>query len=347
MTYTDLWEIIEKAQKGSGYTRSQNTARAKTVLDALSQKGWSKAYLSRALHQLDDELLTGWPEELFQEHYMKGTAQLLPTLEASLLRLGVKPRKVRETVAAVTPLENTCYTRKQLLDVAVEYVLGWYTPIAPPNAAHFLQPHVTNVWIPHDRKELLNATYSCRYTAIPRFEAQVRATFPYGSGKVYYHTTNWGGAVSLLQTINVNKSRNCLDFGYKPCFYVSESAADAIDWGVKNARRWSDEVAILVFHLPRNFQKDFDYQDLTSEEWKAVVTTFRDCGEIPEMVDYDNVHDFIHGPMLANPQTYPTEGPRQHRPPVQQLAAKTRAATRFLYNCMKGAVIFRKSVTAY
>jgi hypothetical protein len=75
MTYTDLWEIVVNAQRGSGYTRSKTTTRTKTVLDSLAQKGWRKAYLKTALHNLDDELLSGWPEELFQEYYMKETAQ--------------------------------------------------------------------------------------------------------------------------------------------------------------------------------------------------------------------------------------------------------------------------------
>ncbi len=344
MTYTDLWDIVTKAQKGSGYTKSKETARAKTVLTSLAQKGWNKTHLKTAFHNLDDTLLTGWPEDLFQESYMKETTPVLNSLQASFLAAGVNPTRVRDVLCVLGPLNNTRYTNKQLLDVGIEYLLGRYKPIAPPSAAHFLQPDTLNTWIPLEKKPIMNVTYSCRYTAAQRFETQVRGLFPKEGGDVYFHTTNWGSALNILQFINVAKSRMCLDFNYKPSFYVSESVQDAIDWGVKNKGLWSDEIAIILFQVPRDFHKDFEFKDLTmdAKEWEWVVSTFRDCGELPDALEYDDTHDFVYGPMLSNPQTYNKVGPLQHRPPIMQLAAKTREATRFLYKCMKGAFIFRK-----
>lgn len=344
MSYTDLETILQNAQKGSGYTRSKITTRAKTVLDSLAEKGWTKAYLKTALHNLDDHLLAGWPEELFQEYYMKETAHLHSTLEESLLKMGIKPSKVQETVFVLKPLQNTCYTQKQLLDVALEYLLGWYKPISPPEASYFLQPDAINTWIPYEEKYIMNASYSCRQTALRRFEHDIQSTFVATEGKVYFHTTNWGGALQIMEHISRDKSRPCLDFGYSRAFYVSESATDAINWGIKNSRKWQDEIAIVVFHVPHNFHKDFTFKDLTedAEEWKWVVTSSRNC--IPEkgVLKYDRAYDFIYGPMLANPEYYKTEGPHLHRPPVIQLAAKNDIATRYLYKCMKGAFIFRK-----
>jgi hypothetical protein len=344
MSYTPLETIFHNAQKGSGYTRSKETTRAKTVLDSLAEKGWSKGYLKTALHNLDDNLLAGWPEELFQEYYMKETAQLHSTLEESLLKMGVKPGKVGEAVYVLKPLQNTCYTQKQLLDVALEYLLGFYKPIAPPDASHFLQPTVLSEWMPYHKKAIMNVSYSCRHTAIKRFEQQIESTFPKLGGKVFFHTTNWGGATNIMHMIDVTKSRMCLDFNYKPSFYASESVADAIEWGVKNSRKWQDEIAIIAFYLPQDFHKDFEFKDLTedAEEWKWVVTSFRNCAKSHDVKEYDELHDFIYGPMLANPEYYNIEGPLLHRLPLMQLVAKTREATRYLYKCMKGAFVFRK-----
>lgn len=346
MTYTDLYEIIEKAQKGSGYTRAKTT-QAKTVLDSLAQKGWRQSYIQKNFQNLDDELLSGWPSELFQEYYMKERATVLDTLEQSLLKLGIKPSKVRETLYVMAPLENTCYTNKQLLEKAIEYVLGWYKPITTPDASYFYKPDTTAIWIPHEKKEIMNMTYSCTYTIIPRFERKVASLFPESEGKVFFHTTNWKGAINIMNVINRNAGRTCLDFGYYPSFYVSETVQDAIDWGFKNARAWHNEVAIMAFHVPMDFQKDFHFKDLrqNKEEWKWVVTTSRDCKELSEMIEYEERYDFIYGPMLANPPYYATEGPRMHRPPTLQLAAKTNTASRFLYKCMKGAFVFKKSNT--
>ncbi len=344
MSYTPLETIFHNAQKGSGYTRSKQTTRAKTVIDSLAEKGWSKAYLKTAFHNLDDQLLAGWPEELFQEYYMKETAQVHSTLEESLLKMGITPLKAHKTALIMAPIQNTRYTQKQLLDVALEYLLGWYKPITPPDAAYFLHPETINEWIPFEKKHIMNVSYSCRYTAIKRFEQQIQSTFPTESGRIFFHTTNWRGAINIMDIINVTKSRPCLDFGYNRAFYVSESAYDAIDWGYKNSPNWQDEVAVVVFQVPHNFQNDFAYKDLTqnSEEWKWTVTSFRDCEPTRDVLEYDDSYDFIYGPMLANPEYYRTEGPKLHRPPVMQLAAKNKAATRYLYKCMKGAFIFRK-----
>jgi hypothetical protein len=258
--------------------------------------------------------------------------------------MGIKPSKARETAIVIAPLDNTKYTDKQLLDVALEYILGRYTPIAPPDASYFLQPEDINSWIAYRKKAIMNVSYSCRYTAINRFDTQIQSLFPKSSGKVFFHTTNWGGALQIMGNIDRTQSRPCLDFGYTPSFYVSESVADAIDWGVKNSPNWQDEVAILTFHVPHNFQKDFEFKDLTedAEEWKWLVSSFRNCKRTSDVLEYDSAYDFIYGPMLANPKHYNTEGPHLHRPPVMQLAAKNDIATRFLYKCMKGAFVFRK-----
>lgn len=340
MTYTDISEIRKYAQKGSGYTRTKPFTRATSIILSLFQKGWGVSYLKTAFQNLDDRLLGGWPEELFQEQYMKETAQVQTTLEESLRSLGIKASKIRETVDAIAPLENTCYTKKQLLEIAIEYVLGHYSPISPPNESHFLQPSTLNVWMPHGKKEIMNVPYPCKYTFLPEFSSMV----PSSEGTVYFHTTNWRSARHILNCIQKDKSRQGLDFGYKRSFYVSESPVDAIDWGVKNSKRWQNEVAILVFSVPVNFQTGFSYKDLSreKEEWNWAVTSFRNCNEDPDVIEYDEHHDFVYGPMLANPLYYMTEGPRVHTPPVMQLAAKTDAATRFLSQSLKGAFIFRK-----
>jgi hypothetical protein len=346
MTYTDLWEIITNAQKGSGYTRSKTTTRAKTVLDSLARKGWHKTYIKTALHNLDDNLLYGWPEELFQESYMKETVKLHKTLELSLINIGVKPSKARETAVIMSYLENTCYTSKQLLDNAIEYILGKFDPITHPDVKHFFQPDVLDIWIPYKRKELINVPYSCQHSVINRFEQTIRATFPTSdAGKILFHTTNWRSVTYLINNIILSRGRACLDFGYNPSFYVSESPLDALEWGIKNSHKWSYEVAIFVFYVPNNFQTEFEFKDLrnNADEWKWAVSTFRDCEYLPDAVDYEETYDFIYGPMMSNPSDYVSQGPKMHKLPIMQMAAKTNMASRYLYRCMKGAMIFKKN----
>jgi hypothetical protein len=347
MSYTPLWEIIQFAQKGSGYTRSKDTTQSKQVVDSLSQKGWSKSYLKKNLYNLDDDLLSGWPDELFQESYMKETATVDGSLFTSLVKLGIKSNQARETVRIVAPLEDSYYTDKQLLDFAIEYILGNYAPIAAPNVSYFFHPDSLNTWIPFKKKEIMNVSYSCTNTIVPTFRQHIQSMFPSSRGNVFFHTTNWRGAQDIMNVISLIKGRICLDFGLDRAFYLSESVKDAIDWGVKHSGAWSNEVAILIFYIPYDFYKDFSYKDLTinHDEWNWVVTSFRNCKELDDVKEYDEQYDFIYGPMMKNPKKYKIEGPKTHQPPIMQLAAKNVLATRYLYKYMKGACVFKKHAT--
>ncbi len=104
------------------------------------RRGWRVAFIEDVLAKLDDHLLEGWDVKEFMEAYVKEAiqrpqehqqSQQYPSISQSLLEFGVREEVAREVDEMMRPLENTCYTDSQMVDVALEYLVGRYDPLCP------------------------------------------------------------------------------------------------------------------------------------------------------------------------------------------------------------------------
>lgn len=114
-----------------------NTAQiwANQVREEFVRRGWKPAFIESRLAKLDDTLLEGWKTRKFMEEYAKATIQQYdcewPTIKESMLEFGVCEEMAQKAHEAMEPLHDTCYTRSQMVDVALEYLIGRYDPICP------------------------------------------------------------------------------------------------------------------------------------------------------------------------------------------------------------------------
>lgn len=364
--YYDMDEILQYLQHGgvSGVyarlaARSPVRTKTKQIIHKLIQYGWEKAHITALLERMTDRFLPHGNDELYMEDLMKAFAHQLGhkgEIYDSLRSLGVRDVVAREVEHVLEPLEDTCYTESQLLDIAIEYLTGKYKPITPPTTTHPIEPSQTNVWIPykHYDKSLFvyNISHRCNTAQASQQFANALRTLPRTTDSpsdIRFHSTSWGSAYSIMDAINHDVGRKCLDFGLRPGFYMSTTPEDCINWCIYNADCWSNETAIFIFQIPNPFPTDIRIKYIEGEEWTAITKESRMCSNpIPALESRAlRGYDLLYGNMVRN--TYNTRMglnvPKTHHPPKKQLVGKTEKADEFLHRCLVGCVFFQKYIT--
>ncbi len=348
---------IESILQDGGYSlqKSKTVKKYKysnEVLERFKAAGWSLTFLKSHFQNLNDELLYGWNLEHFVETYAKHLIKNTQTtsISESLIQTGLRKSVAKDAEEKCKSLlvSDTSYTFAQVLDVAIEYVLGKYTPLTNASAHFFLEPEKIFTWIQYESNRILNVPYSCKYEAVKYLQKRLPTLITESPNhKLFFHTTNWSSIKSLYRFINHDYGRPCLDFGYVPGFYLSETLDECVDWGVKQSAHWSSEVAILVFQIPNQLPETLELKHFSdaSKEWGHIVQKSRECLHNDKHVyDIDNMFDFIYGPMLANVYRgeYKIRGPKAHTPLRMQLVSKSGKADAFLQKHLQGAIIFKK-----
>lgn len=334
---------------GSRLQTKESQHIAPRVLATFANAGWNTSFLKIHFANLQDPFLEGWTVSQFVEHYAKHLVHQIALSEKTarisdiLKQAGVHGQKAKAVERLCEPLLGSSYTRFQILDCALEYLLGKYIPLTA-DASFFLEPQRVNEWIPYRGKRILNLPFQCSYTRIPTLQKRLNQLFPpYPHHTLFFHTTNWRGTGSLFESIHHTHGRKCLDFGYTPGFYMFETVDDCVEWGVKRGLLWSHEVALLVFRLPLPPPSDLELTVLERTAWNVCVQASRDCRMSDKsLLHMDRHSDFVYGPMLANVDRYAIEGPRTHSPKKMQLVSKSHKADAFLEQCLQGALVFRK-----
>jgi len=62
---------------------------------------------------------------------------------------GLSRKMAREMGDVINPLYNTCYTRLQLLEIAIEYALEIYEKVLAPGKAYWVDTPLTDTWTPN------------------------------------------------------------------------------------------------------------------------------------------------------------------------------------------------------
>jgi len=127
-----LLEQLEHPPK----TDSEDLSCRRTVqwLRKFIQLGWREDFVTSTFASMNDSLLGNWPELILIEEIAKQWIEkhdFVNTIHESLEGIGLRPEVAMELEGVVEPLLGSSYTHTQVLDVAIEYLLGHYAPLYP------------------------------------------------------------------------------------------------------------------------------------------------------------------------------------------------------------------------
>jgi len=359
--YYDIGTIIQYSQEGHGYGRPSKRkqpeyAQTAQLLQTLHELGWRTDYLAATFPYMHDDLLSNWPDNLIIKNIFSRKIRQQDyrhTIKESLQRIGLHESVATKLDTILEPLQDAYYTHEQILDIAIEYILGDYQPITPPNTSHPFGPEIVNQWqtvnvIRNDTSKacnIYNIPYHC--TTNRGLEQCNQALLvlsnPDSPSTYYFHATTWDGSTGVLHRVDHQKGRTCLDFGIHPGFYMTPDISTCVEWCRKHKTTWSNETAIVVFRLPNTLPTHIQWKNLEGSEWTLVTKEARRCKREDEIILVDD-YDFVYGNMVSNPKgvRYKGQQPTHHQPPKKQLVSRTPSADRILRSCVVGCLYFQK-----
>lgn len=360
--YIDIDTIIEELdkQEGGAYSKSSPTFVSSKIKQQMISLGWRKDFIEQRFGKLIDQLVGCWVPHLFIRDYHEKIAKRLTVhqpLNKSFLEIGLMPNVATHLSQILEPLDGNSYSRDQVINLGVKYLLGDYTPTTSPETKFLHAERQVDKWLSLKYKQrgeegiertlpiynLSNINNFIQAVSIFNIPCEKNK-------KLFYHTTSWGGANSIMQKINRNKGRTCLDFGLTPGFYMSESPNVSMDWARAKQKFFSGEVATFIFALPQSEQypATLKYRIIEDPYWSQVTKYSRLCqkGAYNEN-DHDYIYDYdlLYGDMVSNPNAvkYSGKDPKPHKQPMKQLVSKSDAADKFIQSCLVGCVFYQKA----
>jgi hypothetical protein len=353
--YYPMEYICDYLQSGGGTGRRRTTyTDTRILLNEFIRRGWRPEYVNTTFRRLHDRLTDEYPHHKFIEEYaMTASRRLgLDSYEAVadvLIQIGLRPDVAAHLEYIVEPLRGHSYTDIQIIDTAIFYLLGYYTPLTSPDTKYLHHTDITDRWISytHESRSLsiYNLPRCCsvsRATSVALEAALASLPRPTVDSTLYFHTTSWRGSQSIMEGVSRLIGRKCLDFGIYPGFYMTPTSMDALEWGHVKTRNWSNEVAIMIFAVPDTRPSTVKYKELVGDEWAYVTRHSRQCNDEMDVKLIRSI-DLLYGDMVHN-----TSGvkrgqlPLTHDPPKKQLVSKTDAGDSFIDSCLVGCIYFRK-----
>jgi len=352
--------IVEYLQKGGttprvkiSKSRIQPISRLKEQLfKDFEVLGWNRSFLERTFYHLKDTIIADWSNRLFIEEWAKHVIQEHDTLQQSLEKIGVRHKVAQYLDKICSRLINSSYSNKQLLDIAIEHLVGRYTPLGSPTATHYRHRTILRKWFYDDELKIniLNVPAKCSLQLTHQITSLLHKIPNHNptESNLHFHTTSWKDCLNILIEIDNKIGRRCLDFGTKPGFYCSQTIQDSLEFGSKKRDIFHNEVAILIFSLPKIFPNTINVKNLEGTEWESIVRMSRLCLEpnieLPPLRGYD----IIFGNMAYNVSDI-KEGrtPKPHTPPKTQLCSKKEKGDLFLQEHIIGILFFQKYIPPY
>jgi hypothetical protein len=315
--------------------------------------GWRKKFIDTHLDiQVGRELDEVRQMDLI-ETYTKSWIHIIDSSsdEELLYNAGLKKSVVRKLCEVIKPLYNGCYSQHQLLEIAIEYAIGKYSPLTSPSNAYLFPDVVEDKWSVHFKfKYIFNMSAACN-----RSSHHLEESIIHGLGtpshqmlianqKLFYHATNWSSANNIMMYgISHYQGRACLDFGIQPSFYITPHISTALEFCAQKNLTWSHEKCILVFGVVPNStlrNKEFDTATL---EWIDGVTSSRRCVGVRNELD---AYDMVYGPMACNIKgiTKRKALARPHHTAKYQLASKSNDSDMYLRHCYIGCIFLKKFI---
>ena len=331
--------------------RSKKKEKAKQTIDRFIELGWSKKFLKEKFHALNDSILEQWPIELFIKEYIKHFVKEIDIDDSifnNLKKIGLKTKVAEHLTTLLNPLKDTCFTDTQLVNKAVENLLGYSEQLAKETAKHYFKPNQINKWfsVKSYEPKIMNIPYRCLTVDIISYieNIAISSVLPDADSELYFHSTSWTSCISILNGIARTKGRTCLDFGQEPGFYMSPTLQDSIDWTIKNSRNNFNEDALIIFNLPKKFPDELKFKKLKGKEWASVTKKSRRC----KSKYYENILEIhkcglLYGNMVANVNEVEKGGdPQTHNPPKKQLVSKRDVSNDFIHQRIIGCLFFQK-----
>lgn len=339
-----FWYIYDFFGLSTGGSLRRITRRsmfAQQVVTYLAKHGWSIEYVRNAMAHISDKGTEDWHPSVFAKAWVKWRIHNsnAKNIEGILMDTGMTSKKAKYIVNSVCIPLSECYTDKQLASVAIEH--SFASPMTPIHTTHPFQPDKINTWFEHNILSI-NVPYACHSNKLELVRTLLETQY---KGNFYFHVTSWKYAQNIINGIQSGFGRRCLDFGYNPSFYISNSLQLALEFGQKSQQRHFQEIAILVFLLPQSIPSNIRYKELTGSEWSSITQKSRQCGTHEgEMIELSQF-DLVGGDMVYNVrQVVEGETPITHTPPKYQLASKKARGDLFLQDCLAGCIYFQKYI---
>ena len=345
-------EFFGEDQEGGGKTQGRSvsagadTRFAEQVITRLTKHGWIRNYVVKAMAHITDDATEDWHPSPFAQAWAKWKVRNAHgDLETILQEAGLRTEVIRHVIPVCMPLYEY-YSDVQLAEIAVEYLFA--RPMTSSTTTHPFQPDLINTWFAGEETSLpyINVPYNCSVSKLVQVHGLVESKFANHDRRLFFHATCWNSSLGIMEGIVHAFGRPCLDFGYRPSFYISDSLQLAIEFGEKLRGRYYNEIAILVFSLPTEFPNTLRHKELDGTEWMHITQKSRLCvtedtmREMPELRDYD----LVGGKMVYNVRQvyHGTSEPIAHTPPKYQLASKKARGDLFLQDHLVGCVYFQK-----
>lgn len=344
--YSYCADLLASFRKMHGGGKIPSRGAAAVLQQDLHKRGWKRTFITQQLGKLNDTHLDDITNNDAIDGFTRAWASNVghnQSIYNSLLEIGVRKSNAADASYAVEPLENTCYTPEQLLIIAIDYLNGKFAPVGKPSVPYYIKPDIVDIWFPHKTIHILNTSLQCQLESEQPLIASIRAGLPINQEThlYFYHLTAWRHTKSIMRGISHSAGTQCLDFGLTPGFYTGDSLLNAIDWGMKRARTYKNELAIIVFRVPKHLPNSIKFLHLRGRQWITITQQSRLCEnpdeEIPEIEEYD----IIMGNMVANPRQI-KDGyvPRTHTPAKRQFVSKSARGDVFLQDCLAGCIYF-------
>jgi hypothetical protein len=350
----DICEYLENKGLlvGGGSQLTTRTTHTKQLLDAFISYGWRRKYVQTKFEKLHDKLINAYPVHVFIEEYAKLAVKRLESCDSvlrSLVCIGLRHDIALHLDNVVRRLWNESYTDLQIVETAIFYLLGKYTPLKSPTTKYLIESNKTDIWINYTHPDskpiaIYNISRRCSISYIEQFNAALMTlpTLSTSDYTLHFHTTSWKGSLSIMEGVNRLVSRNCLDFGIFPGFYMSPASSESIKWGYANSPVWRNEVAIMIFCIPNSIPPHLNVKELIGNEWVQVTSHSRQCEDKVDLKLIKSI-DLLYGNMVQNTSVVRKGGyPVPHVPVKKQLVSKTDVGDAFVHNCLVGCVYFEK-----
>lgn len=312
-TYSKLFTVC----KDIGFRHSLLIKNKKVINDALFANNYSNVDAIKAL----------WRHWMPQQDY-SNAKELLQSV-------GFKQGVINTLLPVVEPIWNE-YAPSLIVDIAIEFLFDKFAEYAP-NIKHgflFDAPHVVVLRNIHKSVGHLN------FAQVEDLEANERLVYSHfkkPDNELYFHATNWTGAISICKEGVVHDAgRSCLDFGMKSGFYIAPAFGDSLEWAFRKSKLFKNERAILVFSISKVFPSDLNVKrfEKPNREWTRLTKESRAC-----FLKYNELDtfDFVYGPMVAD-----IYKGIPYNPVKYQLASKSIKSDDFLNNALVGILWLKK-----
>ena len=136
-----LVKYLKRGKESGIYTQETTNTKQRTrtdrILHAMVQCGWKEEVVTALLTKMTDQMIPFKKDQHFIEAFLKELVvqdRQMDIVCDCLRRIGACEDAVKEIRRVMTPLEYSCYTHDQMVDVSIEYLVGRTKPMFPsPN----------------------------------------------------------------------------------------------------------------------------------------------------------------------------------------------------------------------